>query len=95
MNNSEIDVCIVGGGAAGVAAARRLSDLGVEAVILEARSRLGGRAWTQAIHGLSLDLGCGWLHSADLNPWTTIARARGLTIDDSPPPWARASSATS
>lgn len=89
MSNSETDVCIVGGGAAGVAAARRLSDLGVEAVILEARSRLGGRAWTEAVHGVSLDLGCGWLHSADTNPWTTIARARGLTIDDSPPPWAR------
>jgi hypothetical protein len=26
--------------------------------------------------GLSLDLGCGWLHSADRNPWTCIAGSR-------------------
>ena len=89
---SEAEVVIVGGGAAGIAASRRLHDAGVDCLLLEARSRLGGRAWT--VRGgadLSLDLGCGWLHSADRNPWTRIAVAQGLAIDKTPPPWLRLS----
>jgi monoamine oxidase len=38
-----------------------------------------------------LDVGCGWLHSADVNPWVNIAEELGFTIDKSPPPWARRS----
>ena len=41
--------------------------------------------------GFPLDLGCGWLHSADRNPWTAIAQAQGRTIDKTPPPWMRPS----
>ena len=93
MLNSSVEVVIIGGGAAGVAAGRRLAEKGVRAVILEARSRLGGRAWTRRMtSGAPLDLGCGWLHSADRNPWTRIARETGFTIDETPPPWARADS---
>jgi monoamine oxidase len=36
-----------------------------------------------------LDLGCGWLHSADVNPWVKIAQDLGFTIDKATPPWAR------
>src|SRR5262249_57984913 len=83
---------IVGGGAAGIAAARRLHDAGVDCLLLEARSRLGGRAFTvRAGPDFPIDLGCGWLHSADRNPWTTIALAQGRTIDKTPPPWLRLS----
>ena len=92
MPRSDVDVVIVGGGAAGIAAARRLSDAKVRCLIVEARPRLGGRAWT--IHdgsGFALDLGCGWLHSADRNPWVKIAEEQGALIDKSPPPWSRPS----
>ncbi len=58
--HSVFDVIIVGGGAAGIGAARRLADLGVSAVLLEASSRLGGRAHTQ-------DLGGGHLVLANAN----------------------------
>ena len=34
-----------------------------------------------------IDLGCGWLHSADRNPWREIAEAQGGSIDKTPPPW--------
>jgi monoamine oxidase len=79
---------VVGGGAAGIAAARRLHDAGAGVLLLEARGRLGGRAWTEAAaDGTSIDLGCGWLHSADRNPWTAIAATRGFDIDRTPPPW--------
>src|SRR5215470_12277521 len=89
---SEAEVVIVGGGAAGIAAARRLHDAGVDCLLLEARSRLGGRAFTvRAGPDFPIDLGCGWLHSADRNPWTTIAVAQGRTIDKTPPPWLRLS----
>jgi monoamine oxidase len=84
------DVVVVGGGAAGVAAARRLHDASVRCLILEARARLGGRAWTITdASGFALDVGCGWLHSADRNPWARIALDLGATIDKTPPPWMR------
>jgi monoamine oxidase len=67
--HDEFDVVVVGAGAAGVAAADRLASTGLSFVVLEARERPGGRAWTVTpASGLSLDLGCGWLHSAENNP---------------------------
>src|SRR5215216_2324188 len=83
----EIDVAIVGGGAAGIGAARRLAKTGLSAVLLEAGARIGGRAWTHQIAGLPLDLGCGWFHSADRNAWVGIAEAAGVAIDRSNPAW--------
>jgi monoamine oxidase len=92
MASNETAVAVIGGGAAGVAAARRLFEAGVPAVIVEARNRLGGRAWTvTAAAGHPVDLGCGWLHSAEGNEWTRIAEAQGRAIDRSLPPWQRPS----
>ena len=68
--STNADIVIVGAGAAGIAAARRLATSGLSAIVLEATARIGGRAWTCDVAGLHLDLGCGWLHSADRNPWT-------------------------
>jgi monoamine oxidase len=88
MAESDVEVVVIGGGAAGVAAANRLTTASIHCMLVEARTRLGGRAWT--VHdgdGHALDLGCGWLHSADRNPWTSVARQEGLTIDKTPPPW--------
>jgi monoamine oxidase len=88
MAKSDTEVAIIGGGAAGIAAGRRLAKAAIECLVIEARPRLGGRAWTVADDaGHTLDLGCGWLHSAEQNPWTTIAQAQGRTIDRSTPPW--------
>ena len=91
LASGEYEVVIVGGGAAGVGAGRRLHDAGVSCLIVEARARLGGRAWTDGASGFALDLGCGWLHSAERNPWVAIAEAQGRTIDKSPPPWSKPS----
>jgi phytoene dehydrogenase-like protein len=51
------DVVIIGGGAAGLAAARHLTAAGVEVVLLEAAARLGGRIATDTIDGFRLDRG--------------------------------------
>ncbi|HXQ82666.1 MAG TPA: NAD(P)/FAD-dependent oxidoreductase [Xanthobacteraceae bacterium] len=91
MANSTIEVAIVGGGAAGIAAGRRLSEAGIQCLVVEARPRLGGRAWTVDRAGFPIDLGCGWLHSADRNPWRKVAQAQGCSIDKTPPPWMRPS----
>jgi monoamine oxidase len=88
----DTEVAIIGGGAAGIAAARRLHDARVRCLLIEARARLGGRAFTHVDQsGFALDLGCGWLHSADRNPWVAIAERQGRTVDRSRPPWGRPS----
>ena len=72
-------VVIVGAGAAGVGAGMALADAGVDFVILEAASRVGGRAFTDTT---SLpdpwDQGCHWFHSADVNPLVAHADRLGV-----------------
>lgn len=86
---SRYDAVVVGAGAAGIAAARELAGAGRSVLVIEARDRVGGRAWTVHHQGLPIDLGCGWLHSADRNPWTALASTLGFAIDRNPPPWGR------
>jgi monoamine oxidase len=87
---SDVEVVVVGGGAAGIAAAKRLCQASIDCLVVEARPRLGGRAWTVTDgSGLALDLGCGWLHSADRNPWAGVAQQQGASIEKTPPPWTR------
>lgn len=85
---NEVDIAIVGAGAAGLAAAEQVAASRASGVLLEARDRLGGRAHTIASPVGPLDLGCEWLHSADQNPLAVRFQAQGLTIDKTPPPWA-------
>lgn len=85
---TDVDVAIIGAGAAGLAAASTLSAGPLGVVVLEAQGRIGGRAHTALLDGLPLDLGCAWLHSADRNPLVEKIAASGLTIDKTPPPWA-------
>ncbi len=69
------DVCVIGAGAAGLTAARALTAAGCTVRVLEARPRVGGRAWTDvATFGIPIDRGCAWLHCAEGNPWTAFAR---------------------
>jgi monoamine oxidase len=70
-----------------VGAARRLAQTRFSSILFEAASRLGGRAWTQEADGIRIDLGCGWLHSADRNPWIGIAREAGIPIDRRSAQW--------
>ena len=85
---SQADVVVIGAGAAGIAAARRLFDAGgVSVLVLEARERAGGRAWTIEAGGHPADLGCEWLHSADRNMLAPLAERLGFTINRRRPDW--------
>ena len=86
---TEPDIAIIGAGAAGIGAARRLEGRGLSVLVLEALPRSGGRAWTREAAGVPIDLGCGWLHSADRNPWTRIAEDSGFTVDRRESAWGR------
>lgn len=83
----DYDVAVIGAGAAGIAAARRLTAAGRSVVILEASDRVGGRAWTIELAGMPLDMGCGWLHSAERNPLVAIGHETGFTIERGPTAW--------
>lgn len=83
----EVEFAVIGGGAAGVAAARTLADAGRAVLIVEASDRLGGRSHTVHVAGLPIDLGAGWLHSAPKNPWVAIAEAHGFSVYRTRPRW--------
>src|SRR6266849_5311514 len=85
---SEVDVAVIGAGAAGIAAARRLVEAGgVSVLVLEGRERAGGRAWTVESDAGPLDLGCEWLHSADRNVLAPLAERLGFSINRRRPDW--------
>jgi monoamine oxidase len=68
-----LDVVIIGAGAAGLAAARRLQDKGASFRLLEAKPHIGGRVVTDSVTlGAPVDLGGHWLHSPALNPLTPL-----------------------
>src|SRR5688572_12434846 len=87
--SNRIDVAIIGGGAAGIAAARELASKGRSSLLVEASPRLGGRARTVSLRGMPLDLGCGWLHSAERNPLAALAEMGGEVLDRREGAWRR------
>src|SRR2546423_2936069 len=74
---SEQEVLIIGAGAAGLAAARKLSQAKQRIVILEARDRTGGRIHTiqQPGHPLPIELGAEFVHGKPRETWEIIRAA--------------------
>src|ERR671930_946672 len=74
------DVVVIGGGFAGVTAARESALAGLDTLLLEARDRLGGRTWTRRWNGTDIELGGGWVHWHQPHTWSEITRA-GLAVE--------------
>ena len=71
-------IIVVGAGVAGLAAARHLTAAGRHVLILEARSRLGGRILTvrDALSPLPIELGAEFVHGTPKELWSIIDSAR-------------------
>jgi len=83
---AETDVAIIGAGAAGIAAARKIAAAGRSVVVLEATDRIGGRCITDtALFGVPFDLGAHWMHTPDQNALAKLAPRTGLDIYPAPP----------
>jgi pseudooxynicotine oxidase len=72
-------VIVIGGGFAGVTAAREAALRGGDTLLLEARDRLGGRTWTAPWDGLQIEYGGGWIHWHQPHSWSEITRG-GLSV---------------
>lgn len=74
-------VIVIGGGIAGVAAARALQDASIRVLLLESRDRLGGRVHTDYSFGFPVDLGASWLHGVSKeNPLAPVIGRLGLPL---------------
>lgn len=76
------ETIVIGAGAAGLAAARELHDSGRSVTVLEARDRVGGRAWTSydlAAH--PVELGAEYVHGENVTTWKYLERY-GLHTND-------------
>jgi phytoene dehydrogenase-like protein len=83
---SEVDVVIVGAGAAGIAAARHIAEAGRQYTLLEASDHVGGRCVTDIkTFGVPFDRGAHWLHMPDINPVAKLAPQVGIDIYPAPP----------
>jgi monoamine oxidase len=81
----EVDVAVVGGGAAGIAAARTLVRAGVSTLVVESQRRSGGRCITDAItFGAPFDRGAHWLHASEQNPLAKLGRDLGFRVEPDP-----------
>jgi monoamine oxidase len=69
------DVAVIGGGFAGVTAARECALRGASVVLLEARDRLGGRTWSADWDGWPVEYGGAWVHWHQPHTFSEITRA--------------------
>src|ERR1700744_1741674 len=81
----EADIVVIGAGAAGIAAARRIQAANRRVIVVEAASQIGGRCLTDTTtFEVPFDRGARWMHNPDTNPMIKLARAAGLDISAAP-----------
>jgi len=82
----EADIVVIGAGAAGIAAARRVLAANRRVIVVEAAGQIGGRCLTDITSfDVPFDRGARWMHNPDTNPMIRLARSAGLDIAAVPP----------
>jgi monoamine oxidase len=76
--STDVDLVMIGAGAAGITAARTALAFGASCMVLEARDRVGGRVHTDASLGPHFDAGAAYIHFCERNPWVREARRVGI-----------------
>jgi monoamine oxidase len=81
----EAEIVVIGAGAAGIAAARRIAAAGRKVLLLEAGDRVGGRCQTDTgSFGQPVDRGARWIYNSDIHPLAKVARSAGVEIINGP-----------
>ena len=81
----DAEIVVVGAGAAGIAAARRVLAANRKVVIVEASNRIGGRCWTDTeTFGVPFDRGARWLYAQNANPVARLARSVAMDVYAAP-----------
>ena len=82
---ADVDVVVIGAGAAGISAARELTGRGLTVTVIEADSRIGGRVHTDTeAFGVPYDTGAHWLHYREANPFVDYGLRHGFDMYESP-----------
>ena len=76
---------MIGAGIAGLTVANGLTQAGVECVVVEARTRIGGRLHTVDLAGCAIDLGGSWIHHPVGNPMRVFAEHVGVACSGGDP----------
>ncbi len=85
FRTEQTDVVVIGAGFAGLTTARELRQSGRSVIVLEARDRIGGRAWLDTRLGRPLEIGGTWVHWTQPHVWSEMKRY-GLGTVPSPVP---------
>jgi monoamine oxidase len=81
----DADIVVIGAGAAGIAAARRIMAANRKVIVVEAANQVGGRCQTDtSTFDVPFDRGARWMHNPEINPMIKLARAAGLEITTAP-----------
>jgi len=81
----EADIVVIGAGAAGMAAARRIKAANRKVIVVEATGQIGGRCLTDtATFDAPFDRGARWMHNPDASPLVKLARGAGLDVYPAP-----------
>src|SRR5260370_4987313 len=82
----DADIVVIGAGAAGIAAARRVMAANRRVIVVEAASQIGGRCLTDTTtFEVPFDRGARRIHNPDSNPMIRLARSAGHDISAAPP----------
>jgi monoamine oxidase len=82
----DADIVVIGAGAAGIAAARRIQAANRKVLVVEAAAQAGGRCLTDSTtFAVPFDRGARWLHNPDINPIVRLAREAAFDITAASP----------